>query len=204
MNLDTLLSFFITSLVLTLSPGPDILYVLSQSISRGKQYGIASAIGLSTGLLFHTTLLAFGISSLITETPWMFMVLKCFGALYLIWLAYKVWKSPGGIRIEKNSDSGDVLQNVQQGLLMNIMNPKVMLFFLALFPGFIDTSLGNVKTQIYTLGSICMIQAFIVFIIVALASSRLSAYLLNNSKAHLFLKWMQIIVFLFLAVFLFL
>jgi len=204
MTLETLLSFFATSLVLTLSPGPDMIYVLSQSITRGKNYGIASAVGLSTGLLFHTTLLAFGISTIVTSTPWMFTAIKIFGASYLVWLAYKVWKSESSIQISAKAAKGDVLQCVQQGLIMNIMNPKVMLFFLALFPGFINPAIGNVKVQVYTLGSISMVQAFLVFVMVALAASKLSNLLTESRKAQLFLKWIQIVVFLFLAVFLFL
>lgn len=204
MTLDTILTFFLTSLVLTIAPGPDVMYVLSQSISKGRNYGIAAAFGLSTGLLFHTTLLAFGISTMITAIPWLFQVIKIFGALYLLWIAYQVFKSPASFHLKEAATKVDrPIKNVTQGLLMNISNPKVMLFFLALFPTFLNPSIGNVKIQVYTLGSIFMIQALIVFVLYAIIASSLTLVLRESRAFNLILKWLQIVVFTTLAIFMF-
>ncbi|RRJ92670.1 LysE family translocator [Paenimyroides tangerinum] len=204
MTLDTILSFFLTSLVLTIAPGPDVMYVLSQSISKGRNYGIAAALGLSSGLLFHTTLLAFGISTMITAIPWLFQAIKIFGALYLLWIAYNVFKSPASFHLKESTSQVDKpIKNVTQGLIMNISNPKVMLFFLALFPTFLNPSLGNVKLQVYTLGSIFMIQALIVFVLYAIIASSLTLVLRESKAFNLILKWLQIVVFVTLAFFMF-
>ena len=204
MTLDTILSFFLTSLVLTIAPGPDVMYVLSQSISKGRNYGIAAALGLSSGLLFHTTLLAFGISTMITAIPWLFQAIKIFGALYLLWIAYNVFKSPASFHLkEATSQVDSPIKNVTQGLIMNISNPKVMLFFLALFPTFLNPSIGNVKLQVYTLGSIFMIQALIVFVLYAIIASSLTIVLRESKAFNLILKWLQIVVFVTLAFFMF-
>ena len=200
MTLETILSFFLTSLALTISPGPDIMYVLSTSISKGKQFGIAAAIGLSSGLLFHTSLLAFGISAIIVAIPWLFIAIKVFGTLYLARIIYFLYTSPiEPLSIETQDISQKkttVFQQIQQGLVMNVLNPKVMLFFLSLFPSFLNPESGDLKTQIYTLGSIFMIQAIIVFVTVAILSSYLRKYILKNQYIQGVLNYIQIAVFM--------
>lgn len=200
MTLETIISFFLTSLALTISPGPDIMYVLSTSISKGKQFGIAAAIGLSSGLLFHTSLLAFGISAIIVAIPWLFIAIKVFGTLYLARIIYFLYTSPiEPLSIETQDVSQKtttVFQQIQQGLVMNVLNPKVMLFFLSLFPSFLNPESGDLKTQIYTLGSIFMIQAIIVFITVAILSSYLRKYILKNQYIQGVLNYIQIAVFM--------
>lgn len=205
MTLETIISFFLTSLALTISPGPDIMYVLSTSLAKGKQFGIATAIGLSSGLLFHTTLLAFGISTLIVAIPWLFIAIKVFGTLYLLRIIYLLYKAP----IEPITVSVDhapisrsnVFQQVQQGLIMNILNPKIMLFFLSLFPSFLHPELGNIKMQVYTLGSIFMLQAFIVFCLIAVLSGYVNKFLMKNRYVQGYMNYFQIAVFIALIVF---
>ena len=205
MTLETIISFFFTSLALTISPGPDIMYVLSTSLAKGKQFGIATAIGLSSGLLFHTTLLAFGISTLIVAIPWLFIAIKIFGTLYLLRIIYLLYKAP----IEPIAVSVDhapisrsnVFQQVQQGLIMNILNPKIMLFFLSLFPSFLHPELGNIKMQVYTLGSIFMLQAFIVFCLIAVLSGYVSKFLMKNKYVQGYMNYFQIAVFITLIIF---
>jgi len=205
MTLEIIISFFFTSLALTISPGPDIMYVLSTSLAKGKQFGIAAAIGLSSGLLFHTTLLAFGISTLIVAIPWLFIAIKIFGTLYLLRIIYLLYKAP----IEPITVSVDhapisrsnVFQQVQQGLIMNILNPKIMLFFLSLFPSFLHPELGNIKMQVYTLGSIFMLQALIVFCLIAVLSGYVSKFLMKNKYVQGYMNYFQIAVFIALIVF---
>lgn len=202
MNPETVVSFFFTMLALSVAPGPDVMYVLSTSIAKGKQYGIAAAIGLSCGLLFHTTLIAFGISAIILNIPWLFTGIKIFGALYLLWLAYSVFKSDASFQLKSKETFVDKpWKNIFQGLIMNILNPKVMLFFLALFPTFINAQAGNVKMQVYTLGTIAVFLAFITFCTYALLASWLTKFLRESTAFNLGLKWGQIIVFVSLAIF---
>src|SRR5690554_1544112 len=202
MTAETVISFFFASLALTIAPGPDVMYVLSTSITKGKQHGIAAAIGLSCGLIFHSTLLAFGFSTLIVKSPTMYNSIKVLGALYLLWLAYNVFKSESSFRLKTQEQSSiHVWRNALQGLIMNLLNPKVMLFFLALFPTFINSNADNIKTQVYTLGFISFSQALVVFSLYALLASKLTNFLRENHSFNLLLKWLQIIVFAGLSVF---
>ena len=205
MTLETIISFFLTSLALTISPGPDIMYVLSTSLAKGKQFGIATAIGLSSGLLFHTTLLAFGISTLIVAIPWLFIAIKVFGTAYLLRIIYLLYKTPIEpitVEVDKTLISrSNVFQQVQQGLIMNILNPKIMLFFLSLFPSFLHPEFGNIKMQVYTLGSIFMLQAFLVFCLIAVLSGYVSKFLKRNTYIQAYMNYFQIAVFIALIVF---
>ena len=205
MMLETIISFFLTSLALTISPGPDIMYVLSTSLAKGKQFGIATAIGLSSGLLFHTTLLAFGISTLIVAIPWLFIAIKVFGTAYLLRIIYLLYKAPIEpitVEVDKTLISrSNVFQQVQQGLIMNILNPKIMLFFLSLFPSFLHPEFGNIKMQVYTLGSIFMLQAFLVFCLIAVLSGYVSKFLKRNTYIQAYMNYFQIAVFIALIVF---
>ena len=204
MTLEIIISFFLTSLALTIAPGPDIMYVLSTSITKGKQFGIAAAIGLSSGLLFHTTLLAFGISTLIVAIPWLFIAIKVFGSLYLLRIIYLLYKAPIEpivVDVTNTVSSKSVFQQVQQGLIMNVLNPKIMLFFLSLFPTFLKPEFGNLKLQVYTLGSIFMLQALIVFVLVAILSSYIRKFLVKHTYIQGLLNYVQIAVFIALIVF---
>jgi threonine/homoserine/homoserine lactone efflux protein len=194
-------TFLIASIALTISPGPDILYVLTQSISNGKKYGIATAAGLVSGILVHTTLIALGISAVLKQSELIFTFIKILGACYLLWIAFQVYKAPASITFSnENRPRKSIGSLFKQGFIMNVLNPKVTLFFLAFFPGFIDESLGNVTQQIYLLGFLFMLQAFLIFSLVSIIADKLTVFIRTNQKFALFLKWMQIVVFIGIAV----
>jgi threonine/homoserine/homoserine lactone efflux protein len=196
-----MLAFLLASMALTFSPGPDILYVIAQSISNGKKYGIAVALGLVSGILVHTSFVALGISAAIRQSEYLFLGIKICGATYLLWLAYQVWKAPAGVAIagtrQPRKGSWALFR---QGFLMNVLNPKVTLFFLAFLPGFIDESRGEVVQQIYTLGLVFMLQALAIFVFVSWIADRLTVELRTNDRFAVFLKWLQIVVFITIAV----
>lgn len=195
-----ILPFLLSSIALTISPGPDILYVLTQSISNGKKYGIATALGLVSGILVHTTLIALGVSALIKQSELVFTVIKILGACYLLWIAYQVYKAPASISLTKVGTQKSALELVKQGFIMNVLNPKVTLFFLAFFPGFIDESLGNVTQQIYLLGFLFMLQAFLIFTFVSIVAAKLTVFIRTNKTSAVFIKWFQIVAFIGIAV----
>lgn len=196
-----MLSFLLASIALTLSPGPDILYVLTQSISNGKKFGIATAAGLVTGILVHITLIALGVSAIIKQSELIFTGIKILGACYLLWIAFQVYKAPANIDLKINSNKKKSLLSLfKQGFIMNVLNPKVTLFFLAFFPGFIDEKLGNVTQQIYLLGFLFMLQAFVIFSLVSILADQLTVFIRNNNTFFVFLKWFQIVVFILIAV----
>lgn len=199
---DQISTMLIASFLLTIAPGPDVMYVIAQSISKGRKYGLASAVGLSVGLLFHTVLLAFGISQIISSNENIFRAVKYFGALYLLWLAYKVWTAkPNSAKIEtENTGNKYPLANTFQGLIMNVSNPKVLMFFLAVIPNFIDLSQENIKGQIFTMGVIFVFQALIIFSLYAVLAAKLTRFMRENESFQLILKYFQIVVFVGLAI----
>lgn len=199
---DNLWAFLGAAVLLTLAPGPDILFVLTQSLSHGKKTGIVTALGLSTGVLIHTTLLAFGVSILIQESPLAFKLLKIAGAVYLIYLAFQVWKSDSDLElIEENQPAQKLRRFYGKGLVMNLVNPKVIIFFLAFFPGFLWDETHNLVAQFYLLGGIFSLQALIIFSMVSLSAHRLRLKLMGNKNSLVFLKWLQIFVFVGIAIF---
>ena len=174
-----------------------------QSITNGKKYGIATALGLVSGCLVHTTLLAFGVSALIKENDLIFLGIKIFGAIYLLYLAFLVYKNPaeitfGNQKIENNS----TWQLYKQGFIMNVLNPKVTIFFLAFFPGFLFSDAISSVYQFYILGFIFMLVSFLVFYFVAIMSSGVAYYIKANKNIGSILKWLQIVVFLGIAIYL--
>ena len=202
MDIQTVISFLLASMLLTISPGPDIIYVLMQSITHGKKYGIATALGLVLGIIIHTSLIAFGVSAIIQNSPKLFFTIKLFGAMYLLYLAYKVFKSSGEIDLDNNLvPKKTVVELVKQGFIMNVLNPKVTIFFLAFFPAFIDVAKGNNTQQIFMLGFLFMLQAFVIFSLVSFIADKTTAFLRNNKRFSVVLKWTQIVVFVGIAVF---
>jgi len=202
LELQTIISFLVASTLLTISPGPDIIYVLMQSITHGKKYGIATALGLVLGIIIHTSLIAFGVSAIIQNSPKLFFTIKLFGAIYLLYLAYKVFKSSSKINLENNTvPKKTVVELIKQGFIMNVLNPKVTIFFLAFFPAFIDIAQGNSTQQIFLLGFLFMLQAFVIFSALAIIADKSTAFLRSNKRFSTILKWTQMVVFIGIAVF---
>ncbi|WP_196894931.1 LysE family translocator [Aureivirga marina] len=204
MNIDLLFSFLTASVLLTLMPGPDIIYVLIQSITNGKKYGVATAAGLVSGIIIHTTLIAFGVSAIIKESEVIFTIIKFFGIFYLLYLAFKTFKASAVIDLDVETKKDvTLLKLFKQGFIMNVLNPKVTIFFLAFFPSFIDENYGNVTMQVYVLGLLFMLQAFIIFSSMSVIADKLTSFIRENQKFQVTLKWLQIIVLIGIAVFIF-
>lgn len=188
-------------MLLTLMPGPDILYVLMQSITNGKKYGIVTAFGLVSGVIIHTTLVAFGVSAIIKHSENLFLGLKTVGALYLLFLAYKSLVSKEVIHLDKKTSSISMFKLYKRGFIMNVINPKVSIFFLAFFPGFLYSSTQNTIIQFYVLGILFMLQAFIIFTLVSILSGQFSSYLNSHKSFSKNIKWFKVIVFIAIAIF---
>ncbi len=202
MNYDILISFALATSALAISPGPDNIYVLVQSITNGKTHGLATVCGLITGCIIHTTLLAFGVSALIAANESLFFAIKVLGSLYLIYLAYKVFKSDSVLHINSKNVTKKSLKGLfVQGFFMNVLNPKVTIFFLAFFPGFLFSETMNTIWQFYILGGLFMFVSFLVFATIALLAGQIKTYILNHKSSGLVLKWLQIVVFVGIAIF---
>jgi threonine/homoserine/homoserine lactone efflux protein len=198
--LDQIIPFLTASILLTFSPGPDIIYVLVRSMAYSYRQGIITALGLVSGILIHTSLVAFGVSAIIKQSENIFIFIKILGALYLLYLAYQVFKSDATIAFSsegvKNKGSWSLFR---QGFIMNVLNPKVSIFFLAFFPGFLWEPEGNTILQFYTLGLLFMLQALLIFSFVAVMADKISVYIKSHPRSGLYLKWMQVIIFILIA-----
>ena len=169
--MDQILLFLISSLALTLMPGPDILFVLNQSL-ESKKTGLLISIGLCSGLVVHTLILVFGLSAFIENNEYVISYLKYFGTLYLFYLAFVELNAKF-----KQASKPNNTNLFLRGLYMNLVNPKVLLFFIAYFPNFLFSETLSISLQFLILGSIFIFQALIIFSSVSLASNKLIAYL---------------------------
>ena len=200
--IEQILPFLTASVLLTLSPGPDIIFVLVQGMANGKKPAIAVALGLATGIIVHTSLVAFGVSAVIRQSPNLFLLIKIFGALYLVFLAWKVYKSDAKIAFSAEGVTRKKpIALYRQGFIMNVLNPKVSIFFLAFFPGFLWEPDGNTVLQFYILGGLFMLQTILIFGAVAILAGKISIYLKQHRNSGLILKWLQIVVFVGIALF---
>lgn len=200
--MEILISFILAVSILAISPGPDNIFVLMQSVVHGKKYGLATIIGLMTGCIVHTTFVAVGISTIIKENNTIFLVIKILGAVYLLYLAYKV--ITGGSKISMSTEKIDKktpFQLFKIGFIMNVLNPKVTLFFLALFPGFLFSEILPISLQFYILGALFILVSFVVFSLIAILGGTISEKIKTSKNIGVWLQWMQVFVFIGIAVF---
>ena len=168
--MDQILLFLISSLALTMMPGPDILFVINQSLEDRKS-GLLVAFGLCSGLIVHTLVLAFGLSAIIEQNNNVIIFFKYFGSAYLFYLAFQEFKKNRAINVRQKENF------YLRGVFMNLINPKVLIFFLAYFPNFLFSDTISIPYQFIILGTIFILQALIVFSIVSLVSNRLTSIL---------------------------
>lgn len=171
--------FISAAVLLTLMPGPDILFVITQSITRGRKAGMVFAAGLCTGLIAHVTAVSLGVSILLMSSPVAFTMLKFAGAAYLLYLGVKAFLARRENHFELSGDAAVSGKLYRKGILMNILNPKVILFFL------IDKGIENPIPQMLLLGLVFMVQAFLIFSMVAAVADRLARRLMQNPKVAL-------------------
>ena len=200
--MEILFSFVLAVLALAISPGPDNIFVLTQSIVHGKKYGIATVLGLMTGCIVHTTIVAFGVSVIIVNSNTIFYLIKALGAAYLLFLAYKVYKSDTSILMDENSVKKKTTKQLfKVGFFMNVLNPKVTIFFMALFPGFLFSETMPTVVQFYILGGLFIMTSFTVFTSIAFLGGTISDTIQKSKSIGIWLKWMQILVFIGVAIF---
>lgn len=163
LTLDQLLSFLLAASLITLSPGPDNLLVLSLGMSRGQRQGMAFGLGCALGCLSHTVLAVLGVSALLMASPWAFTALRIGGGVYLFWLGVQALRHSGAALMPSDTPDQSALELLWRGVLANAINPKVMLFFLAFLPQFVQTGAGDVSWQMAQLGVAFTLQAALLF-----------------------------------------
>jgi threonine/homoserine/homoserine lactone efflux protein len=197
--LHSLLLFMAAGLALNISPGPDMLYVAARSTSEGRAAGIVSSLGIATGTLFHITAVALGLSALLAAVPIAYTTVRIAGASYLVYLGVRALasRSANGPRSIERAPLGAIFR---QGMLTNMLNPKVALFFLAFLPQFVDPSRGSAAMQIVILGLIFDTSGTVVNTIVALATSGAADRVRVNSRLGEILHKFTGVVFIGLGV----
>lgn len=181
--LEVLLVFFSSSVLLALAPGPDNLFVLAQSAQHGRKAGLIVTTGLCTGILVHTALVSMGVAAIFQTSLTAFTLLKIAGAGYLLYLAWMSFKASGAA-----GDGGPVQQLslgrlYRRGVIMNITNPKVSLFFMAFLPQFVDPVRGSVITQMMILGAAFIVATILIFGSVSLLAGSLGQWLASSERA---------------------
>ncbi|QPN32618.1 LysE family translocator [Diaphorobacter sp. JS3051] len=209
-SIETLVAFFGVSVLLALTPGPDNLFVLLQSAQRGWRAGMCVVLGLCLGLVGHTTAVALGLAAVFAASAVAFTVLKFCGAAYLAYLAWGALRAPASVPEEAPATGaamapgarvpGGALRMVGRGVVMNLTNPKVLIFFLAFLPQFADPARGGMARQILVLGVVFMLATFLVFGVIACFSGAFGALLQRSARAQRMLNRVAGLVFLGLAV----
>lgn len=202
--IETLVAFFGVSALLALTPGPDNIFVLLQSAQRGWRAGMCVVLGLCLGLVGHTAAVALGLAAVFAASSMAFTVLKSCGAAYLAWLAWGALRAPASVHeappgAAAAGASGGALRMVGRGVVMNLTNPKVLVFFLAFLPQFADPARGGMARQIMLLGLVFMLATLLVFGAIACFSGAFGALLQRSARAQRLLNRVAGLVFLGLA-----
>ena len=184
----SLLAFVGAGLLLNLTPGPDVLYIVGRSINQGRLAGVVSALGISAGCLFHIAAAAFGLSTLMLTLPLAYDVVRHAGAAYLVWLGIRALGSRARALAVQSMGQVPLGAIFRQGMVTNALNPKVALFFLAFLPQFTDASRGPLAPQFLLLGVIFVANGLLVCLGYALAASWLGSWLTARYDIHTWLN----------------
>ena len=201
-SLETLLLFMGASTLLALAPGPDVIFVITQGITKGAKAAIATTLGLTSGVLVHTTAAALGISVIFQTSAIAFDIVKYLGAAYLFYLAYQAFKHRNDLVIidEKGERKTQSMKKLYiKGFFMNVLNPKVAIFFLAFLPQFVSAGSGSVSFQMIQLGSAFMIVTLIVFSLAGILANKASEALMKKPTFAKTVNILSSIVFISLG-----
>jgi len=197
--IESIVAFVIASALLSIAPGPDNIFVLTQSALYGKKSGVLVTLGLCTGLIVHTTAVAFGVSAIFQTSIVAFTVLKVAGAMYLAYLAWQAFRASAKSLDALGSNLRSNSALYRRGIIMNITNPKVSIFFLAFLPQFASPEHGPLAPQIFLLGGVFICVALVIFNAIALLAGTLGGWLHNSPKAQVYLNRIAGTVFAGLA-----
>ena len=202
LSLETVVAFVLASVILSLVPGPDNIYVMTNSVLKGWRVGFYTTLGLCTGLIGHTFLVAIGVSIIFQTSALAFNGLKIVGACYLIYLGWLSLQSKE-LHISRTGKDNSNRSYYITGVIMNLTNPKVALFFLVFLPQFVNISKGSVTIQVVLLGLLFILSALCVFSSIAFLGSYLESYLKKSSSVNKNINKLAALVYFALAINLF-
>jgi len=197
--IESILTFILASALLSIAPGPDNIFVLTQSALYGRKSGLWVTLGLCTGLLFHTSAVALGVAAIFQTSAVAFTLLKMLGAAYLLYLAWQAFLASASKLESQGIAQQSSAALYQRGIIMNITNPKVSIFFLAFLPQFAALENGALAPQVFTLGLLFISVALVIFGAIALLAGTLGSLLKDSLKFQIYLNRLAGTIFIVLA-----
>ena len=195
-DFSTLLAFFAASIVLAITPGPDMTLFVSRALSDGRAAGFACFAGAMTGIIVHTLMVALGLSALVVASPSAFFALKAVGAAYLLWLAIQALRKGSSLTLPVTGSTGRGLAaNWAQGLGVNLLNPKIILFFMTFLPQFVAASDPHITGKLIFLGLFFQVVSFPIVAGIVLGAHGLAGWLKRKPQV------MRIVDYIFASVF---
>lgn len=175
--------FLLSSLIVVLIPGTGVVYTITTGLTLKWRASIAAAIGCTLGIVPHILASILGLSALLNMSAQVFSALKIAGAMYLLYLAWNMWREAGKLEINKKSTVTSVTQIVIKAIAINLLNPKLTIFFFAFLPLFVSKDSSSPTLEMIMLSAVFMGMTFIIFVLYGILASGISAYLINSSKA---------------------
>ena len=177
------MEFLLTSLVVVLIPGAGVIYTVSTGLAQRGRASIAAAIGCTAGILPHLAASILGLSAILHMSALAFQVLKVGGSLYLLYLAWSMWQDTGALKFDRTAKKTNAFQIALKGILINILNPKLTIFFFAFLPLFISPNAASPTRQMLGLSAVFMLMTLVIFAVYGILASGISAYLINSPRA---------------------
>lgn len=180
--------FLLTSLVVVLMPGTGVIYTVSTGLFMGGRASIAAACGCTAGIIPHLLACILGLSAILHMSAVAFQVIKFAGAAYLIYLAWSMWRETGALQFNKPTQKRGPWQIAVRGLLINILNPKLSIFFLAFLPLFVSPTAGSPTVRLFMLSAVFMLMTLVIFIVYGISANGVRNYVANSPKRMLWLQ----------------
>ena len=182
------MEFLLTSLVVVLVPGTGVIYTVSTGLAQRWRASIAAAFGCTAGILPHLSASILGLSAILHMSALAFQVLKVVGSLYLLYLAWSMWQDTGTRKFDRPAQKTAAFQIALKGFLINILNPKLTMFFFAFLPLFVSPDAASPTQQMLGLSAVFMLMTLVIFALYGILASGISTYLINSPKA---IRWVQ-------------
>jgi threonine/homoserine/homoserine lactone efflux protein len=190
-DLAVLVPFAFAVVIIAITPGPDMTFFLGRALAQGRAAGLAALAGATSGIMVHTALVALGLSALIVAAPKAFLALKVVGALYLLWLAYQAIRHGSALSLPRKAQKARTLAATwAQGLAINLVNPKVALFFMTFLPQFVSVGDPHAATKLMALGAVFILVATIVCVPMVLAAERFSSAMRSSPRMARSIDWL--------------
>jgi threonine/homoserine/homoserine lactone efflux protein len=192
--------FLLTSLVVVLVPGTGVIYTVSTGLVQHWKASISAALGCTLGIIPHLVASILGLSAILHMSALAFQVLKIVGSLYLLYLAWSMWRDTGNLSLDQSPQENGTFQIALKGILINILNPKLTIFFFAFLPLFVTPNAPSPTQEMLSLSIAFMLMTFVIFVLYGILASWVSKYIINSPKAHKGIQRLFAVIFAVLAV----